>query len=708
MIHDLATIFKRPGRPRGKAKVGREQNLRLHDIALMRSILQGVDLRRAALRYLPEIHADLRVVQGHVIHVVDLCQDILIGMQAKAQANALGLVAKVESNEKSGEGMEQVQTPPSDPVSALPTLDAFAEEIGADDFSEAELIELYHERYGSASSSTASSVISSLPSTAPSQQKMTKAETALALDGLRLVQSRGLMVPKASDPVDLWFSANLADHLKRRGVMLIYNLLRSINLNGKHWYKRFPGIGVDRARRIVAWLVDHEAFIGIAVHPRSRWEEALEYVVQLPVDASATTTELASGAVDKPVAVTNAAEALTEKNAAQGTGAWSLRADGHNALQADDDVQAVKTWLETLVFKAENTRKAYARDVQRLLLWAQERGKTLSTLSVSDASAHAHFLRNPPEHWVATLPTLRKSADWRPMRGALSPASTARALAAIGHLYGFLMETGYLRANPFSRIKAQRAAGPLIDTLRSFSSLHMQVLVQALRAMPDDAAKRRLQALLMLMEATGVRIGELDRTWADVTILSGAQLHAEVGDKADRQWCLRVLGKGGKERLIPLKPHVIEALELHRQDRLLLQEQGLVPALLPEEMPLISVIGKPVGADLAKANGGLSSAGIHRVVKSLYLQASVACEDPEMRVDFRRATAHWMRHTFAHNVLKASDKDLPVTQQLLGHGSIATTGIYLKASMVDRLRAVQAMPDFFQENDTEDHKADAT
>lgn len=681
-MDDFATPVKAPGRPRGKAKVSLQQNLRLHDIALMRAILQGMDLRRAAQRYLPEIHADARVVHGHLANAVQLAQDILVGMQAVDKANALRLAC-----------LGQPQAGDVNEANAglatehLPTLEAFAEEIGAEDFSEVELIELYQEHYGQA-------IDAQLPTTAGQGAAAcaTAADIESALVGLSMVQSRGLMVPKPSDPVDLWFSANLADHLKQQGAFLIYNLVRLINHQGKHWYRRIPGVGVDRARRLVAWLVDHEPYLAMAVNPRCRWTEMEASQVQ----ASAPKLAAAGGGVPELVAA--AVPSLDRADAILGKSpGWSLRAEGPNAMQAEDDLQAVKTWLETLSFKSEHTRKAYARDVQRLLLWAHERGKTLSTLTVSDASAHANFLRQPAEHWVVSLPTRRDSDDWRPMRGALSPASTARALAAIGHLYGFLLETGYLRANPFSRIKAPRNSGPLIDTLRSFSSVHLQVLGDVLQAMPQDATRRRLQALLMLLESTGLRIGELERTWGDVQPISSTQSQ-DASAEGGRLWCLRVLGKGGKERLIPLKPHVIEALQRHREDRRALEQQGVLPSLSQEETPLISVISKPVRSDLVNTHGGLSAAGIHRVIKALYRQASEICGDPEMQADFQRATTHWLRHTFAHSVLKASGQDLPVTQQLLGHGSIATTGIYVKASMVDRLRAVQAMPDRFTED----------
>lgn len=178
------------------------------------------------------------------------------------------------------------------------------------------------------------------------------------------------------------------------------------------------------------------------------------------------------------------------------------------------------------------------------------------------------------------------------MRAPLSESSAARALAALGHLFGFLVETGYLVANPFARIRraSDRAKGPKIDTTRSFRPTHLQMLVDAILEMRADPARQRARALLMLMESTGVRIGELQRTWADIVTMS-ADTKAD-GHRSSAK-CLRVIGKGGKERLVPLKPSVLMALERHRADHLDLQESGLIKRCNPDGAPLISVLGIP-------------------------------------------------------------------------------------------------------------------
>jgi site-specific recombinase XerD len=91
--------------------------------------------------------------------------------------------------------------------------------------------------------------------------------------------------------------------------------------------------------------------------------------------------------------------------------------------------------------------------------------------------------------------------------------------------------------------------------------------------------------------------------------------------------------------------------------------------------------------------GGLSAAAIYSLLKQFFLKCSeVAGELPsEKRTTFKRASTHWLRHTFAHHVLKATGKDLTVAQSLLGHSSINTTAIYVKADMQARAAAVNAV-----------------
>ena len=84
----------------------------------------------------------------------------------------------------------------------------------------------------------------------------------------------------------------------------------------------------------------------------------------------------------------------------------------------------------------------------------------------------------------------------------------------------------------------------------------------------------------------------------------------------------------------------------------------------------------------------LSTAGMYSVLKSFFTRVAKL---HAVHADFAKASAHWMRHTFAHQVLAATDNDLAVVQQLLGHSTIQTTAIYVKASVESRTKAINAM-----------------
>jgi integrase len=166
-----------------------------------------------------------------------------------------------------------------------------------------------------------------------------------------------------------------------------------------------------------------------------------------------------------------------------------------------------------------------------------------------------------------------------------------------------------------------------------------------------------------------------------------AVVQGHTSAAAALRYLAEVVAEGG----VALKPAVLLTLERHLADRRELEQQGLLPALSLEQTPLVSVLARPVGTALANTNGALSAAGIHRIFKALCGQAAKTSPEPEMKAEFERATARWLRHTFAHTVLRTSGGDLAVTQQLLGHASLATTSIYIKADMGQRFRTVLAM-----------------
>ncbi len=119
-------------------------------------------------------------------------------------------------------------------------------------------------------------------------------------------------------------------------------------------------------------------------------------------------------------------------------------------LNADNNYQAVQAWLSLHASAA--TRRAYRKQAERLILWAVlEPSWALSSLTVEDAIAYRAFLRkpSPANRWVGPAKP-RTSPKWRPFGGPLSSKSVSYAVSIIGALYRWLMEQGYLLANPFS------------------------------------------------------------------------------------------------------------------------------------------------------------------------------------------------------------------------------------------------------------------
>lgn len=634
-------VARTRGRPPGEEAVARPRGLKLHDLAMLRAVAQGMKPVAAADRYLPEPDQDARVVQSYLRRcALEACTQ-LRGLGEPGLADALISACKLTDVLPGAGG-------------AAPSLEAFAARFDGAMYGEQELIELYEEEYG----------VSAVPLLVPS------APQALdrALRGLSLIQARGARVPRPDDPVSLWLSPRLCQQLAPCGVLRLGDLATLANSHGRTWWRVVPGLGRERALRLVQWLADHETYLGRALSPRVR------AVVQ-------------SAAVE-PVVV--------QQDVPLGAGT-QLRRTGFNALGADSDKQALRTWLDTLGLKSPHTLAAYRRDVERLLMWTHERGQGLSTLTVADAIEHARFLSDPPAHWVSGLPTTRADAEWRPMRGPLSSASARRALAAIGHLYGFLVETGYLRANPFARVRAASSrdrANNVMDTGRAFGQAHLAAMKASLDAMADGPHKRRLTAILMLGETTGLRREEMSaHTWGDLRVQSGKP--------GTVRHVLTVRGKGGHERKLPVRDTVVVALQAHLADRQALAEAGELPKVEPAETPLLSVLNRPPAGGLHADSGALSEAGLHRVLKQFfrgvagYLAGLGNPETVDLQEDFQRASCHWLRHTFAHEILKASGADLPVTQQLLGHKNINTTGIYLKADLGQRMDAVAALPEHF-------------
>lgn len=216
-----------------------------------------------------------------------------------------------------------------------------------------------------------------------------------------------------------------------------------------------------------------------------------------------------------------------------------------------------------------------------------------------------------------------------------SRATSARKLAAVRTFLRYLRREGIIEGDPGALVSAPRQS---VRVPVHLSEHEMDRLL----ATPDDSRPlgRRDRAILELFYASGLRLSELAGLDADDVNL-GAKM-------------VRVLGKGGKERLVPFNGATAAALGPYLQDRLVLLDTGG------------DARGKRLDPLFVNYRGTrLSSRGIDRIVRR-YVAASLPS---------RLVSPHALRHSFATHLL-ARGADLRAIQELLGHSRLSTTQRY--------------------------------
>jgi integrase/recombinase XerD len=216
----------------------------------------------------------------------------------------------------------------------------------------------------------------------------------------------------------------------------------------------------------------------------------------------------------------------------------------------------------------------------------------------------------------------------------LSPASAARRLSALRQFHRFLCVDGLRADDPTRIVRSPRAGRPLPKVLSIAEVDRLLATAEAeanAEASPQkQAAALRLYVLLELVYATGLRVSEL----------VGLRRSAVMRDAG----FLTVVGKGGKERVVPVSDRARDAVKAY----LATLEAG--PWLFPA----------------AGETGHLSRQVFGRDLKAVAGRAGIASA---------RIAPHVLRHAFASHLL-AGGADLRVVQTLLGHADISTTQIY--------------------------------
>ncbi|MDY0007615.1 MAG: site-specific tyrosine recombinase XerD [Spongiibacteraceae bacterium] len=292
-------------------------------------------------------------------------------------------------------------------------------------------------------------------------------------------------------------------------------------------------------------------------------------------------------------------------------------------MTADADLILVDSYLDALWLEkglSENTLAAYRRDLRGVARWLRARDRTLMAAG-----------RDTLLDYLADL-------------SAHKPRSKARLLSSLRGFYRYLLREGRLSADPTLHLEAPRLGRPLPKTL---SEAQVERLLQAPNC--DEALGLRDRAMLELLYACGLRVSEL------VTLC--------LGQVSLNQGVVRVLGKGGKERLVPVGEEALAWLGRYFRDAR--------PDLLG-------------GHQSDRVFPGRGGAALTRQAFWYRIKRHAVTA----QIDRALLSPHTLRHAFATHLVNHG-ADLRVVQMLLGHSDLSTTQIYTHVAR-ERMRQLHS------------------
>ncbi len=365
-----------------------------------------------------------------------------------------------------------------------------------------------------------------------------------------------------------------------------------------------------------------------------------------------------------------------------------------SALQRSGDGEAIELWLATRAEGSAHTVRAYAREAMRFALWLSlERGKSFCDATLRDCLDFRTFMADPvpAERWCGPRGPAVGSAEWRPFEGPLSVGARRQAVVILTGLFRFLQDQCLVKANPWAAVKTPKHASPRVDPGRCLTSSQWAVVREAARReslFVGEHDARQLQWLLQFLYGTGLRRSEMtnarigDLCWVEP---EGSSAGGAASEAAGGGWAVHVLGKGQRQRTVPVPDDLVNELT----DLIALRGlRGGMEANRKQPM-LVAWASVVAGNDVPSDTelSAMSDRGLSRKLDQVFAEAARMLDGLGRLQDaeaLRRATVHWLRHTHATHAV-AAEVPLDVVQQNLGHASLATTTIYVQASMSRRL-----------------------
>jgi integrase/recombinase XerC len=218
-------------------------------------------------------------------------------------------------------------------------------------------------------------------------------------------------------------------------------------------------------------------------------------------------------------------------------------------------------------------------------------------------------------------------------------SSIARKISTLRSFFKYLIREQVISSNPAKSVSTPKVEKTLPTTLTVDEAFRLMESPQSLPEKPSDVSKEnrlRDRAILELLYSSGVRVSEL-------VGLNLNQLDSDLG-------IARVMGKGRKERIVPVGAKAIEALKAYLEDRRVFRGEDPI---------FVNSFG-----------GRLTTRSVGRLIKKYTRHSGI----------FRKVSPHSLRHTFATHLLDAG-ADIREIQEMLGHSSLSTTQRYTHVSM---------------------------
>ena len=274
---------------------------------------------------------------------------------------------------------------------------------------------------------------------------------------------------------------------------------------------------------------------------------------------------------------------------------------------------------------SENSVQAYARDIRKFSDFLADTGQEVLPLEVSEIEVREFIYQ---------------------ISSSISARSQARLISGLRSFFDYLIFEDYRTDNPTDLIESPKLGKKLPDTLS-------QDDIDAIFSRIDRSTKEgeRNRAMLETLYSCGLRVSEM--------------IELKISDLFFEEGFIRVIGKGSKQRFVPVNDHLIALIDNYRK----LIRSGIPVQKEFEDTLFLNRRGRQISRNM-----------VFMILKDLVKEAGVR----------KKVSPHTLRHSFATHLLQ-NGADLRAIQQMLGHESITTTEIYMH---VDRAHLKKVMEQF--------------